>query len=87
MPALLDPKSLGGEQVMFKWNAGEVDDKWEQGRVWKKGPSRAEQLATPTANTVVTFGFGAVPVELSRETYGKGMKWVLLSRMGAKHGR
>ena len=56
---------------------------YQQGRVWKKPPTAAERLEVPTANAVVTFGFGAVACELSRETYGPTMKWVLLRKMTA----
>ena len=87
LPAELNAKSLGGHRVIFKWNAGDDDDAWEPGTVWKKGPTKAEQRSTPTANAVVKFRFGAAPVELSRETHDSQLKWVLLASMAPARPR
>jgi hypothetical protein len=77
----LDSETLSGMVVLFKWNAGLPDDKWEKGKVRRQNPSKGDRIQVPTANAVVKFGFGAVACELSRETYGKEMKWVLLESM------
>ena len=73
---------LHGSSVLFKWNAGDSDDAWLEGKVWKRAPSKADVRACPTANAIVKFAMGAVACELSRETYGVALKWVLLRKLG-----
>lgn len=73
---------LHGSSVLFKWNAGDSDDAWLEGKVWKREPSKADVRACPMANAIVKFAMGAVACELSRETYGIDLKWVLLRKLG-----
>ena len=74
--------ALHGKLVLFKWNAGDRDDSWCRGLVFKRPPSKADINICPTANALVKFDFGAVACELSRETYGADLKWVLLRKLG-----
>ena len=84
---------LHGSSVLFKWNAGDsADDTWQapgswprswlEGKVWKRAPSKVDVKTCPTANAIVKFAMGAVACELSRETYGVDLKWVLLRKLG-----
>ena len=73
---------LQRSKILFKWNAGEADDEWAQGVVWKREPSKADLRKCPSANAIVRFAFGAVACELSKETYGVEQKWVLLRKLG-----
>ena len=73
---------LHKNRIIFKWNAGDADDAWIQGVVWKRGPSKADLKQCPSANAIVKFEFGAVACELSKETYDAEQKWALLRKLG-----
>jgi len=73
---------LHGSSVLFKWNAGDSDGAWLEGKVWKRTPSKVDVKTCPTANAIVKFAMGAIACELSRETYGVDLKWVLLRKLG-----